>query len=254
MSSPRAGVPLRPRAPGAGFGRRDTDAVEKMDRADCDPDKLRRTYARFPIVNRFVSAPGALYREFVRPHLSTTGPSTLLDIGCGGGEMALWMVRMAARDGFELLATGIDPDPRAHAYALSRARDVAPGAAVAYRRATSSDLAAAGERFDVVISNHVLHHLDDAALAGLLRDTEALARGVAVHADLRRSRTAYALFAVAAVPLAPGSFIRADGLTSIRRSHTAPELEAALPPGWSAEPRAPFRILAVYRPEPPADD
>ena len=46
-----------------------------------------------------------------------------------------------------------------------------------------------------------------------------------------------------------GSFIRADGLTSIRRSYTAAELRAAAPPGWKVRPGFPFRnLLPLERP------
>jgi hypothetical protein len=42
-----------------------------------------------------------------------------------------------------------------------------------------------------------------------------------------------------------GSYIRQDGLTSIRRSYTAAELRAAAPPGWTVVPRPPFRNLLI---------
>ena len=96
----------------------------------------------------------------------------------------------------------------------------------------------AAERFDVVLSNHVLHHLPPAELGALLADSERLVApgGVAVHGDIRRSLFAYAGFWLGTLPFArnllAGSFIRADGLTSIRRSFTAAELAAAMPAGW----------------------
>ena len=39
------------------------------------------------------------------------------------------------------------------------------------------------------------------------------------------------------------SFIRVDGLISIRRSYTPSELSAAVPPGWRVEKRMPARLL-----------
>ena len=53
----------------------------------------------------------------------------------------------------------------------------------------SGELADAGERFDVVLSNHVLHHLDGPRLGALLADSERLLApgGVAVHGDIARS-------------------------------------------------------------------
>ena len=63
--------------------------------------------------------------------------------------------------------------------------------------------------FDVVISNHLLHHLTPAQFQGLLADSGALAMAAVIHSDIARSPVAYALFAAGTLPFFPGSFIRA---------------------------------------------
>lgn len=218
---------------------RDEHARERMDDPRCDPRRLARTYASFRLVNATVAGWRAAYRHHLRPHLRADGPTTLLDIGCGGGDVARVLVRWAHRDGHDLRITGIDPDSRAHAWARRRP----PVAGVQFRRALSSDLVAGGECFDLVISNHLLHHLDQVQLDGLLEDSARLARRAVVHSDIRRGRLAYALFSAGTWPLFPGTFIREDGLTSIRRSHTASELRARVPAGWDVEAPGRFRLL-----------
>ncbi|KRE64041.1 hypothetical protein ASG92_03845 [Arthrobacter sp. Soil736] len=224
------------------LGARDTHAIEEMDRPDCDPDRLDRTYRQFALVNRALSGWHGLYRNRIRPLLSRTGPATLLDVGCGGGDLALMFARWAATDGIDLRVTGIDPDERAYRFAANRE----PAPRVRFRQATSTGLVAEGAAYDVVISNHVLHHLDAGELQSFLGDSSALALRAAFHNDLRRSAAAYALFAAAALPLTR-SYIRRDGLTSIRRSYTVPELAAVVPHGWTAEPHSPFHCLLTYR-------
>ncbi|MBP2411371.1 2-polyprenyl-3-methyl-5-hydroxy-6-metoxy-1,4-benzoquinol methylase [Arthrobacter stackebrandtii] len=224
---------------------RAADAVEEMDKPDADSAMLERTYAQFPLVNRVVSRWLSEYRHRIRPLLSPTRATTLLDIGCGGGDIPAALARWAARDGLELRITAIDPDPRAISFAGTRHS----GSGVAFRQAHSSALTAAGEMFDVVISNHMLHHLTPEELAGLMADSALLARRLALHSDIARSPLAYALFAAGTAPFFPGSFIRRDGLTSIRRSYTAAELRAVLPPGWRVEAARPWRTLALFTPE-----
>lgn len=229
--------------------RRAETATEEMDRQDCDPVLLWRTYQQFPLVNAVVSGWRGVYRELIRPVLATAGASTILDIGCGGGDITRALARRAGADGFDVKVTGIDPDPRAYRFAAlhSAGRD---DARVSFEAANSSDLVAAGRRFDVVVSNHVLHHLSPHELELLLADTEQLTRGVAIHADLRRSRAASLLFGAATLPLAGTSFIRRDGLTSIRRSYLPEELQSVVPGRWQVQPRRPFRNLLIHRPEP----
>lgn len=231
---PRTWVNLKNRAVGL---------RERMDDPDCDPDRLRRTFERFYLVNGLVSGWNGTYRSKIRPAISgATGAVRILDIGCGSGDVLRRIVRLARRDGFDVTGLGIDPDPFAIAVADGAKR--VPG--VTFRRARSDELLAAGESFDVVLSNHLLHHLGETELASVIADSRELAARVCVHSDIERSWFAYAGFALIGVPFARGSFIRVDGLRSIRRSYRRDELAAVLPPGWSAVRRRPSRLLAVY--------
>lgn len=217
---------------------RSTHLAELMDDPGCDRRALDRTYRRFPYVNAVVSGWRATYRDVIRPLLSASEPRTLLDVGCGGGDLSRALARWAAHDGLLLDVTGVDPDARAQEFAASVD---SPG--VRFVTARVEDL---GDRFDFVISNHVLHHVDD--LDGFLASTSALARVLTVHADIERSRGGYAAFAAGtalAWPLLRGSFIRADGLTSIRRSYRARELRALIGGDWRVIRRFPSRYLLV---------
>jgi 2-polyprenyl-3-methyl-5-hydroxy-6-metoxy-1,4-benzoquinol methylase len=207
--------------------RRDVDLVELMDDEAADLAGLRRTYAVFPLVNALVAGWRRAYVERLRPLLDRDRPTTLLDLGSGGGDLARRLAGWAARDGLRLEVTAVDPDARAHDFASRR-----PRAGVSYRCASSGDLVAAGESFDVVVSNHVLHHLDDEARRAVLADSERLATRLALHSDIRRST----------------SFVRTDGLRSIRRSWHADELRSTVPPRWRVLRRPPFRLWLVLEP------
>ncbi|TFD50197.1 methyltransferase domain-containing protein [Cryobacterium frigoriphilum] len=227
----------------ASLRRRAVDAVEIMDGPDCDPERLDRTYADFHVVNLAVSGWRSMYCRSIRPGLSTTRPSTLLDVGSGGGDVSRCLARWAARDGLRLEVTAIDPDVRAHTWAS--AQPPVPG--LSFRRALSSELVAEGARFDFVVSNHVLHHLSAAELQGLLADSRALARRGVLHADIARGRLAYLGFSLGTWPFFRRSYIRADGLTSIRRSFTAAELRRVAPAGWTVRRAHPYRLELRWR-------
>lgn len=237
------------------LARRASELTELMDDPDCDPLLLRRTIERFETVNRLVSCWGTVYRSRVRPVLAELArdgdpggspepgaakPARILDIGCGGGDVLRRLSRLARRDGFTIEALGIDPDPRALEVAR---RSPVPG--IAFRRARSRELVDRGERFDIVLSNHLLHHLDEAQLEGLLTDSAVLATALCLHSDIARSRTAYLGFSLGIAPFAAGTFLRVDGLRSIRRSYTPSELRELLSPGWRVARPGPFRLLVM---------
>ena len=214
-----------------------------MDDPRCNPRRLARTYARFRIVNALVAHWRATYRHHLRPHFHPDSPTTLLDLGSGGGDLARALARWARRDGLDLRVTGIDPDPRAAAWV----RRLPPVAGVSFRQALSSDLVAEGARFDLVVSNHLLHHLSAPERAGILADSKLLACRAAVHSDIQRDPLGYALFSVASLPLAPGSFIREDGLISIRRKYTSAELRAVVPEHWEVRSLHRWRLLLTHQ-------
>ncbi|WP_347755526.1 class I SAM-dependent methyltransferase [Agrococcus sp. ProA11] len=220
-----------------------------MDDPDCDPVALRTTYALFRPINRLVSGWRRIYLRQLRPAFSPTRATTLLDIGSGGGDVPRALAAWAARDGLLLDVTAIDPDERAHEFASG----LDPVANVRFRRMLSADLVAAHERFDIVTSNHLLHHLDQAGLAALLADSERLARRLVVHNDIARGNLAYAVYRAATVPLARGSFVHFDGSLSIRRSYRAPELRSTLrdigaDDGWHVDTSVPFRMILRWTP------
>ena len=213
-----------------------------MDEPDCDRGMLFRTYADFPSVNRVVGGWRHTYNTHLKPRF--TGPvHTVADIGAGGGDVARDLIRWAAADGVRLDVTAIDPDPRAAAYVDT----LPPVEGFSYRRCSSTELADEGARFDFVVSNHVLHHLSAVELGIVLADSERLARLAVVHSDIRRSPAAYLLFGAFTAGRFRRSFIREDGLTSIRRSYRADELRGLVPSGWDVGEQLPYRVLLLHR-------
>ncbi len=221
---------------------RDPHWPEHMDDPHCDLPKLHRTYAQFGAVNAFVSGWRAVYLRELRPLLSRSRVFTLLDIGCGGGDVPLKLLRWAARDGFALDITAIDADSRAIDYAQAR-NQARNQPRLRFRSALSSDLVLEGQKFDFVISNHLLHHLRTPELLGVLRDSEELCRIKAVHSDLERAGLAYVAFKLLATPLFRASFIVEDGLSSIRRSFKPAELRGLVPRHWRVQRQVPFHTL-----------
>jgi 2-polyprenyl-3-methyl-5-hydroxy-6-metoxy-1,4-benzoquinol methylase len=215
--------------------------VERMDDPDCDPQKLRRTYVQFEIVNRLISGWGRLYSQYLRPQLHA-GARSILDVGAGGGDIARMVYRNAVADGFPVQITAIDTDARAVQFMQSSTRD----AMISVRHTGVGELLAGNERFDIVLSNNVLHHLSAEDIPGFLHDTHALAAALTIHSDIRRDDLAYLGFLPAHI-LFPGSFIAEDGLTSIRKSYCPQELRALLPPAWDVREMSLFRTLCVRR-------
>lgn len=214
-----------------------------MEASDCDPERLYRTYRRFQVINTWLSRTHALYTRWLRPLMALEArPYTLLDIGFGGGDILRALHHWAGRDGYELAATGIEIDQRA----LDYVQHLQWPQGCAFRRESLEGLIAAGERYDFVISNHVLHHVPAAELRALLFQAQSLANLRVVFNDLARSDLAWLGFAALTLYGFSDTFIREDGLLSIKRAYTYRELRALAPPDWQLERLLPFRLVLHY--------
>jgi 2-polyprenyl-6-hydroxyphenyl methylase / 3-demethylubiquinone-9 3-methyltransferase len=79
-----------------------------------------------------------------------------LDIGCGGGLLSEPMARLGAE------VVGADPSPVN--IEVARLHAAESGLTIDYRAATAEALAAAGEKFDVILNMEVVEHVADVGL------------------------------------------------------------------------------------------
>ena len=114
----------------------------------------------------------------------------ILDIGCGGGILSEPLARLGAQ------MVGVDPSEENVAVASAHA--VESGVAVDYRASTAEDLAAAGERFDVVLAMEVVEHVVD--VEAFVATCAAMVKpgGLMVAATLNRTLKSFALAIVGA--------------------------------------------------------
>jgi len=77
----------------------------------------------------------------------------LLDIGCGGGLLSEPMARLGA--------DVVGADAAARNIPVARVHAEQSGLVIDYRHTTAEDMAAAGERFDVVLNMEVVEHVAD---------------------------------------------------------------------------------------------
>ena len=114
----------------------------------------------------------------------------MLDIGCGGGILSEPLARLGAQ------MVGADPSKENIAVASAHAQE--SGVAVDYRATTAEDLAAAGERFDVVLAMEVVEHVVD--VGAFVATCAAMVKpgGLMIAATLNRTLKSFALAIVGA--------------------------------------------------------
>ncbi len=205
-----------------------------------------------------VSRTSASLAAAVRPLLATAGPGRIeiVDLACGGGDVTRGCARRLGRAlrGRQLSVTGIDMSPRA----LQRARaDLARDHTFARDdscRVTfaTRDLVADGcPPCDVAVSSLFFHHLDDAAVVGLLHSMREACRLGFVVSDLIRSRLGLILAVLGTGLLSTSRVARVDGPLSVRAARTGGEyrrlLDASGLPEATIRRAWPERVVIAWR-------
>lgn len=131
----------------------------------------------------------AEYNRDLRAPLPFAG-LRILDIGCGGGLLSEPMARLGAT------VVGADAAPRN--IPVAQVHAAAQGLTIDYRHTTAEDLAAAGERFDVVLNMEVVEHVSDplaylTACHALLKEN-----GVMICSTLNRNAKSFLMAIIGA--------------------------------------------------------
>ncbi|MGH8272848.1 MAG: methyltransferase domain-containing protein [Gammaproteobacteria bacterium] len=147
---------------------------------------------------------------------------SLLDVACGGGELAVSLASRARRRGLALDVSGCDISPVALRYADARA--AAKTVSVRFFRldALSDPIPA---DYDIAVTTLFLHHLSNAEIAALLARFARHADHLLVS-DLLRGPLAYALAWAGTHLLSASPVVHMDGLRSVRAALSMSEVRA----------------------------
>lgn len=225
-----------------------SSAGERMD-TDCtdfaDYQRCLRDLSRVNVVTRTY-----------RPTLAwlaheTQGMSTfsLLDVGCGYGDMLRCIHRWARRRGIAASLEGIDRNP----WSTRAAADATPADAGIHYRTGDVFAFQPDTPFDFIISAQFTHHLEDAEIVAFIRWMEAHARRGWLISDLHRHWFAYHGFGLLAGIAGWHRFVRHDGPVSIARGFLPQDLlNLAADAGLALEAVAlrrhvPFRLTLARR-------
>jgi 2-polyprenyl-3-methyl-5-hydroxy-6-metoxy-1,4-benzoquinol methylase len=227
--------------------------AEWMDRPGLAADEIEGALRDIRWVNRLLGGRHALLGPLDRLFAATPPdrPVDLLDVGTGGGDLPLAMVRHGLRRGRRVRVTAVDSDPCAVRVA---ARHAAGCRQVRVLRADAERLPFREGAFDGVTASMFLHHFDHAGVVRLLRDFARLARRVVVVNDLRRHAVPWLFIAAVSRLTWRHRVFRHDSPLSVLRGFTEEELLRAAREAdagrASVDRRWPFRLVLTVAPDP----
>ncbi len=186
------------------------------------------------------------------PHLAAAkaredGPLRVLDVACGGGDVAIALWKRLNGQGLRAEIHGCDVNPLAveHAGEQAKRRE----ADVSFFQFHAID-DAIPPGYDVVMSSLFLHHLSNSEAEEFLRKAAKAARRMVLIHDLMRGRAGHLLAYVGVRALLCNDVCHEDGPRSVEGAFTIDEAKALAKTagleGCSVERRFPFRFLLAW--------
>jgi len=219
--------------------------LERIDTGDYTPEEYARFLHEIAFINRYLGDRRALRKTLLREiKTKNIREFSVLDVGCGSGELLRYVAEFARGSGRTARLTGIDLNEISASITSSVSHNFPEISSV---RGDAFKLPFADGEFDYAISSLFFHHLADDQIPLVLNEMSRVAsRGIFVI-DLHRHPMAYVLYKLFCVVFRISPLVRHDGSLSILRGFSPAELDDLLKASKlrlkKIERTAPYRIV-----------
>jgi 2-polyprenyl-3-methyl-5-hydroxy-6-metoxy-1,4-benzoquinol methylase len=202
-----------------------TDDPEIMDDFDLEGDALKIALDKIAKINQLLGGNQLTLKgvEKLLKKVSDSASITIVDVGCGNGDMLRKLADFGLQNNLNLELIGVD----ANNYTVNYAIDLSvkyPN--IKYRCEDIFSKSFNELRCDIMLCTLTLHHFKNNEIIRLLTLFNENSRLGFVVNDLHRNAIAYRLFQVLCFVFRMNEMSREDGLTSILRGFKKEELIA----------------------------
>jgi 2-polyprenyl-3-methyl-5-hydroxy-6-metoxy-1,4-benzoquinol methylase len=201
-----------------------SDAPEVMDDFSMEGEVLKDALNKIASINTLLGGNKVTLQgvKTLIKHMPHAQEISILDVGCGNGDMLRTLADYARRHSLTFKLHGID----ANDFTIRHAADLTANyPEISYSTENILDYSLA-DRYDIILCTLTLHHFKDPELLELVNYFKTTSRLGFVVNDLHRSALAYYLFQVICALFRLNEMSREDGLVSILRGFKEHDLRA----------------------------
>jgi len=200
-----------------------TTSAEIMDDFSVEGEELREALDKIASINQFLGGNKITLDgvEQLLKNVSRNETITIVDVGCGNGDLLRILAQYAEKSGLIFELIGID----ANRFTVNHAQQLSTDYKnISFRCEDIFDAAFQKVKADIFLCTLTLHHFKNEEIEYLLPLFYKNSRLGIVINDLQRSGLAYRLFQLLCFVFRLNTMSREDGLTSILRGFTKEEL------------------------------
>ncbi len=200
-----------------------SDLEEIMDDFTLEGKLLRDTLDKIATINKLLGGNNVTLngvKKVLQNHPKNK-MITIIDLGCGNGDMLRDLAVLGTKHGYLFQLIGIDANPDTIAYAKQLSLNY-PQISFKIVDIFSNDFDQL--EFDIALATLFFHHFKEPELINFLKKLVSKANlGVVVN-DLHRNKMAYYLYKLIMLPVT-NKMVKYDGLVSILRGFKKVDLE-----------------------------
>lgn len=199
-----------------------SEELELMDDFSIQGDLLRDTLDQLGRINKWLGG-NRITLDGIRALLNGQSKKrkfTIVDLGCGHGDMLRKVADFGRANGYQFKLIGIDANVDAIAYANQLSQSYEEISYLSWDIFSDEFKAL---RCDMVLCTLFLHHFSDSDIIDVLKQSSyQTSLGIVIN-DLQRSKIAYVLFCLLGIVIS-NYMVKKDGLTSILRAFKKSEI------------------------------
>lgn len=208
------------------FSRRSNE-MEIMDDLNCSGNVLDQTLRELEIINKWLGG-NRITIEALAHLLQTNAPSkeiTIVDLGCGGGDMLKVIDAWGKRRNMRLKLIGIDANPNIVDFARRNLKDY-PHIQFQTLNIFSEDFL--NQRYDIVIGTLFYHHFSTEQLTEFFKQLKQRVGIGLILNDIHRHWLAYYSIKFLTHTFSKSSMVKYDAPLSVLRAFNKQELKRML--------------------------
>ena len=207
--------------------------IEIMDDLDCQGEVVDQTLRELDFINQWLGGNAVTLNGLERlwKNVAKEKQISIVDLGCGSGEMLRLIAHIAIKQGRKVMLTGVDANPTMARYAKEHTTSLTKkclGIEVKFEATNIFSEEFRQRKFDVILCTLFLHHFTEEELIGIFTSLKQQTKLGIIINDIHRHPLAYYSIKLLTFLFSRSSMVKFDAPLSVLRAFKKPELESML--------------------------